>query len=290
MKVGIDSYCYHRFFGEHYPQQKPAPRSMTLEDFLRRAHELGVDGVSLESCYIDRDPGYLRNIRAILDEYKLDRIWAWGHREGLEGGSSERAYAEMIAHLECAQNIGAKVMRVVGSSRNRRNQPHGPQLERLAEMFRRAVPHAEAAGVKLAIENHIDFTADEILGLIESVGSPWLGVTFDTGNFVRLLDDPIKGMAKLAKYTYATHIKDLKVRRGAPADEWYFFSSTPIGDGVVDNEKLVRVLAGAGYEGLLAVEIDFLHPDYGDDEDAAVALSIQRLRAIADATIPETAA
>jgi sugar phosphate isomerase/epimerase len=106
-------------------------------------------------------------------------------------------------------------------------------------------------------------------------------VTFDTGNFVRLLDDPIKGMAKLARYTYVTHIKDLNVRKGVAADEWYFFSSVPVGEGIVDNTALVRLLAAAGYTGLLAVEIDFLHPDYGEDEDAAVAQSVQALRRIA---------
>jgi hypothetical protein len=50
----------------------------------------------------------------------------------------------------------------------------------------------------MAIENHIDFTTDEMLRLLTDVNSPWLGVNFDTGNFLRILDDPIKGMAKLA--------------------------------------------------------------------------------------------
>jgi hypothetical protein len=69
MKVGIDSYCYHRFFGEVYPQQSDPGRRMTLEDFLRRARQLQVDGVSLESCFVtNKDPGYLREIKAMLDE------------------------------------------------------------------------------------------------------------------------------------------------------------------------------------------------------------------------------
>jgi sugar phosphate isomerase/epimerase len=89
-------------------------------------------------------------------------------------------------------------------------------------------------------------------------------------------------MAKLAKYVYATHIKDLKVQRGAPVDEWYFFSSTPVGDGIVDNLELARLLAAVGYEGTLAVEIDFLHPDY-EDEDRAVEQSVRELRRIASA-------
>jgi len=47
MKVEMDSYCYHRFFGEVYPDQKPPAKNMTMQDFLKRAKELNVDGVSL---------------------------------------------------------------------------------------------------------------------------------------------------------------------------------------------------------------------------------------------------
>ena len=49
----------------------------------------------------------------MLDEYNLDRVYAWGHPDGLEGGKSEKAYEEMVASFEYAQQIGAKVMRVV---------------------------------------------------------------------------------------------------------------------------------------------------------------------------------
>ena len=95
------------------------------------------------------------------------------------------------------------------------------------------------------------------------------------------LDDPIQGMEKLAKHVYATHIKDLKPQRGVAVNEWYFFSSTPIGEGLVDNQRLAQILKDNGYEGFLAVEIDFLHPDYNNDEDQAVADSIKELKKIA---------
>jgi 3-oxoisoapionate decarboxylase len=290
MKTGIDSYSYHRFFGEVYPQQLAPPRSMTLEDFLRRAHDLGVGGVSLESCFLPRlDAAYLAYVGGLLDEYNLERVFAWGHPDGLEGGTNQNAYDEMIRCFDGARSIGANVMRVVGSSLRFRNQPHGPQIERLTRMFRDAVKVAEEYGIRMAIENHIDFTADEMLNLLTAVDSPWLGINFDTGNFLRLLDDPIKAMAKLAPYVYATHIKDLKVQKGVAADEWYFFSSTPVGEGLIDNRKLVQLLARAGYSGLLAVEIDFLHPDFGDDEDAAVARSVAELKRLADWAVDSAA-
>ena len=54
MKIGIDSYCYHRFFGEVYPQQKKPAKDVTLEWFLKRAHELKVDGVAIEPPLVSR--------------------------------------------------------------------------------------------------------------------------------------------------------------------------------------------------------------------------------------------
>ncbi len=290
MKVGIDSYCYHRFFGEVYPQQSSPPRGLSLEDFLSRAKELGVDGVSLESCFFPRfDSSYLTSIKSLLDEYGFDRVYAWGHPDGLEGGLNEGAYDDMVHGIERARAIGADVMRVVGSSLMFRNQPHQPQLDRLTRMFSEAVKTAEKYHVRLAVENHIDFTSDEMLRLLTAVDSPFLGINFDTGNFVRLLDDPIKGMEKLAKHVYATHIKDLKPQKGVAADEWYFFSCTPVGDGIVDNLQLARLLSRVGYQGFLAVEIDFLHPDYLGDEDSAVAQSVRELKKIAAAVEMETA-
>ena len=281
MKVGIDNYCYHRFFGEIYAQQKDPGRRITIEWFVDRAKQLGVDGVSLESCFFPGfEPSYLDGVKSQLDAAGLMRVFAWGHPDGLEGGKSKTAYQEMVEMIPHARRLGADVMRVVGSSLMFRFENHQEQIERLTGMFREAVRVAADHGVKLAIENHIDFTSDEIVQLLDQVDSDHLGVNFDTANFARLLDDPVKGMRKLAPRVLATHIKDLKVNAQASVDDWFFFSSTPVGDGFVDNLALARLLKEAGYKGFLAVETDFLHPDYAD-EDEAVAQSVVALKKIA---------
>ncbi len=282
MKVGIDSYCYHRFLGEVYPHQKAPDKQMTMEDFIKRAKELDVDGVSLESCFFPRfDDSYLSEVKGMLDENDFDRVYAWGHPDGLEGGKNEAAYDEMVDHIEYANAIGAKVMRVVGSSLMFRFEDHGPQIEKLSRMFTNAMKIADKYGIKLADENHIDYNADEMLELIHNVNHPNFGINFDTGNFMRVLDDPIQGMEKLARFTFSTHVKDLKINPQAAVNDWYFFSCTPVGDGIVDNQKLAQLLKDANYEGFLAMEIDTLHPDYNDDEDAAVAKSVAELKRIA---------
>ncbi|MCF7942948.1 MAG: sugar phosphate isomerase/epimerase [Spirochaetia bacterium] len=282
MKIGIDNYCYHRFMGEVYPEQKKPEKTMTMDDYLDRAHELGVDGVSLESCFFPSfDKDYLSGLKKKLDNYNLDRVFAWGHPDGLEGGKNARAYDEMLEMMEYAQAIGAKVMRVVGSSLMFRFENHTVQIERLTEMFKDAMKVADRYGLKLADENHIDFTSDEMLTLIENVNHPNFGINFDTGNFMRLLDDPVSGAEKLAKHVFATHVKDLKPERGQDVRNWHFFACTPVGDGLVDNQRLAQILYDNGFDGFLAVEIDYLHPDYQDDEDDAVAKSIKVLDRIA---------
>jgi sugar phosphate isomerase/epimerase len=285
MKVGIDSYCYHRFFGEVYPHQNQPAKQITLEDFLDRAKQFGVDGVSIESCFVQQkdDQGYLASVKDRLDDFQLDRVWAWGHPDGLEGGTNRQEFQEMLRTFKHAEQIGAKVMRVVGSSLMFRFEDHQEQIKRLVGMFREAIAVAKDHNLKMAIENHIDFTGVEILQLLEEVDSPYLGLNFDTGNFARLLDDPIKAMEKLAPFTLATHIKDLKINKEAAVDEWYFLSTVPVGDGFIDNLALARMLHKAGYQGFLAMELDTLHPDYNEDEDAAVAKSVKALRNIAAA-------
>ena len=266
LKVGIDNYSYHRFFGEVYPGQVAPDKNMTTADFLRRAKDFGVDGVSLESCFIQSfEADYLKDLKKTLDDYGFDRVWAWGHPDGLEGGKNETMLDDMIEHISYAKAIGADTMRVVGSSLAFRFEPHGPQLAKLTEMFKEAVKVAEEMEVKMAVENHFDFDSDEFLKLIEDVGSDYFGLTFDTGNFMRLLDEPVKAMEKLGKYVYATHIKDIKITPNTPADEWFFFSSVAVGDGYINMPQLAEMLKDLDYQGLLAVELDFPHPEVGTD-------------------------
>ncbi|MEJ2447551.1 MAG: sugar phosphate isomerase/epimerase [Anaerolineales bacterium] len=279
LKVGIDNYSYHRFFGEVYPDQVAPEKDLTTEDFLARAKELGVDGVSLESCFIKSfEDDYLKDLKKTLDDYGFDRVWAWGHPDGLEGGKNEPMLDDMIEHIAHAKTIGAPVMRTVGSSLAFRFEPHEPQLRKLTEMFKEAVKVAEDLDVKLAVENHFDFDSDEYLRLIEDVGSDYFGLTFDTGNFMRLLDEPVKAMEKLGKYVYATHIKDIKINKGVAADEWFFFSAVAVGDGYINIPEMAKMLVDLDYSVLLAVEMVYPHPEVGTNEDAAVEKSVKYLQ------------
>ncbi len=69
MRVGIDSYCYHRLFGEVYPGQQIPEKELSFEDFLSKLENLNVDGVSLESFFLPNfESAYLKSIKDYLDE------------------------------------------------------------------------------------------------------------------------------------------------------------------------------------------------------------------------------
>ncbi len=282
LKVGIDSYCYHRYFGEFYPEQTAAGSSYTMEKFLDRATELGCEGVSLESCFFPEfGDTYLSQLRTKLDQFGFDRVYAWGHPDGLEAGGNLAAKHEMIEHIAHAKAIGAPVMRVVGSSAVFRFAPHEPQLKLLAEWFREAAITAESEGVKLAVENHIDYNSDEILHLIEEVGSDAFGVNLDTANFLRVLDDPVEATEKLAPHVFATHVKDVLPTRGVKVNHWNYFSSVAAGEGLIEIEKIAQILSENNYQGFLAFETDMPHPDYTDREEQMIEQSIAYLKGVA---------
>jgi sugar phosphate isomerase/epimerase len=280
MKIAIDSYCYHRYFGEIYPGLQADPgRTMTVWDFLKRARKHGVAGVSLESCYLPGfDDAFLGKLADTLDDYGFDRVWAWGHPNGLSSGTDQAAARDLLQHLAYAQRIGARVMRIVGGSRRTRPKSWAVHKRRLSGMLKKLIGPAEDHGVVLAIENHIDMTADQMVDLITTVDSYWLGVCLDTGNNLRLHEDPLTVAERLAPFARATHIKDIGVRAGDPCD-FSFWPSVPLGEGLVDIGKVVGYLKRARYKGLLAIEVDFLHPKYGE-EDQAVAKSVKHLQGL----------
>ena len=280
MKIGIDSYCFHRYFGEVYDNQQDPGERITCEEFLNRAIDLGVAGVSWETCFFERDDEeYLKGLKEIMDRGGLECIVAWGHPAGLEGGENVAAIADMEKHHKTCRIMGTDVLRMVGSHYGLRNTPHRPQMERLMTILKDPVKRAEDAGIKLAMENHFDFTCDEMLEMFETIDSPCFGMTFDTGNALRYGDDPVAAAGKLAKYIFAIHFKDVAPLEGGNEEDWFYYACTPVGSGVIDVPALVAALDGAGYDGLWAIEFDYLDPKYGDEQTALVQ-SVEYLRSL----------
>jgi len=280
MQVGIDSYCFHRYFGEVYNGMQREPGvSWDVFDFLDYAESIGVDSVSLETCFLPAlDRLFLTDLKQRLDDGAFKRMLAWGHPAGLEAGANRDALEDLRRHIPLARQLGASVLRIVGSGGLPQNVSHEREMATLIAWLKDASATAAENGVRLALENHNDFDSEEMVRIVAGVGSKFFGVNLDTGNLLRVFDDPVAGSRRLAPYTIATHIKDIAPSRGSPS-EFAFWPSCPLGQGIVDLPAVVRALKDAGYQGPLTIEIDLVHPDWAHvPEETIVRESVAYLR------------
>lgn len=278
MKLGIDSYSFHRFFGETYSGLEVDPgERITALDFLDYAVAQGVEAVSLESCFLPAgDRSLTTTLRNRLDTLGLDRVWAWGHPRGFHSGSAPEALDSALTSLADAEAVGAKVMRICAGGRGTRPDHWALHKAALLGPLKELLREAESRNIVLAVENHIDLLTDEIIDLVETLASPYFGICLDTANNLRLYENPKHAIRRMAPYARATHIKDIIALDSNPHTIG-FWPSVPVGDGLIDMRMVLDELARAGFAGVLAIEIDYLAPGYGD-ERAALKKSISFLR------------
>jgi sugar phosphate isomerase/epimerase len=104
------------------------------------------------------------------------------------------------------------------------------------------VPILDKYKFPVAIENHKDWTTEEHLAIVKTYSSEYLGILFDFGNNIALLDDPVEQVEKLAPYILSTHVKDMGLEMYA---EGFLLSELPLGEGMLDLARIVRTIRAA---------------------------------------------
>src|SRR5438874_7552123 len=105
--------------------------------------------------------------------------------------------------------------------------------------LREATIVAEQARVNLAVENHQDLASEELLWLCESIGSPRLGITLDTGNALATAEEPLDFARRVAPYIKNVHLKDYWIYL---SEEGYRLVRCPLGQGVINFRALFDIL------------------------------------------------
>lgn len=241
MRVGVDTYSYHRLLGEIRPgEQDPGERfARGSLDAIAHCRQLGVDAISLETCFLDPagslDVGQLRG-----EAGPLELVLAWGHPEGLGFGEIPGALDDLERWIQLAPRLSCSLVRlVVGSQRLRRDDLVHDQIARTVPPLCAAARVASAAGVELAVENHADLRAAELCELLERVGDPVVGVCLDTANALRVGDDPLDAAMVLAPWVRMLHLKDCTGHDGSPTGP----RSVPYGQGVVPLEAVLDAVS-----------------------------------------------
>ena len=140
------------------------------------------------------------------------------------------------AQLVYAKEAGAKILRTVCLSGRRYENFHSQaefqHFKSIAiNSLRLAEPIVRKHKIKLAVENHKDWRAEEMVELIKLIQSEWVGVTLDFGNNISLLENPMEVIKTLAPYSFSTHVKDMGVQE---YEKGFLLSEVPLGQGIVD--------------------------------------------------------
>ena len=112
---------------------------------------------------------------------------------------------EIRKWIEVAHKLGAGHIRIFGGE-----APAGASLEQAADwavsVLGRAAEESGRRGVILGLENHGGITAraETMIGILERVDSPWVGINLDTGNF---LQDPYRQIEACAPYAVNVQVK-----------------------------------------------------------------------------------
>lgn len=282
MQVGIDSYSYHRRYGETRAGERPLLDRWPVgpAPVVAHARSLGVDALFLETCYLEEPESYADALAADAAPVRVG--FSWGHPwpdgrfHGLDGGRSWGAELELARWIEAAARLGHSVLRITGGSpASRGDEPAEVLVERLTGPLRRAAGHASDAGVRLALENHGDLTAADILTLLDRVDSPALGVCLDNVNLIRVGDDELEATRELAPAALLVQLKDY-----LPGDPtvWGGPICTALGEGIGPLPEIIAILDRSGFEGPVCVELASLG-DGPVDELVLIERSIEWLRA-----------
>jgi len=114
------------------------------------------------------------------------------------------------------------------------------RLEEAARSINEVRNEAADLGLKFAFENHAgDTRSEEILALIDEVGSDTLGVMIDPGNAVWALEDPMKHLEILSPHILCSSVRDYMVW---DSEDGATFQWTPIGEGMMDVQTYTRTL------------------------------------------------
>ena len=270
VKLGVSSYSFWHFRGEKYP----------IETVIDRASAWGVQGVEVLHRQMEsEETAYLHRLKRHAFVNGVDLVCLSIHQNFVYPDPETRRQhvAHTIKCIQLAHEMGIPAIRLNSGrwgtveSFDRLMELRGdePPLPGHTEdeafawciaATEQCLQAAEKYGVLLALENHWGLTREPegVLRIVDAIGSPWLRVMMDTGNFLEAPYDRLERLAPRAAYVHA------KTYYGG--GEWYTLD--------LDYPTIAEILAKADYRGYVSLEFEGK-----ENAETAVPKSLSMLRA-----------
>ena len=234
--TGCCAYSYRKYL-EHGP--------MTMEDFILKAVELGIDGVDMTTYYLkSTEPSYLLSLRHFAFRHGVPFSGAAIGTDMCQADPPKRAVevAKIKKWVDATELLGASHLRVFGGE-----IPQGATDEQgiqwVVETMQAGCDYAATKGVTLGIESHGGITskASNIIAILRGVNSPYAGCNLDISNFPT---DEYAQIEACIPYATHTHIRDRFTKSKQP----------------IDLDRVWQMFAQGGYQGFMSAEYE------GDEE------------------------
>lgn len=246
IKLGMHTYTLHLSglgeswgFESHHVYEK----TIDLMGLMDLAVEWELDGLHVTNVDLERrDPERLAEVKAAAEERGL----YLEYNVSFNAPCDPRVNSTVKDALLTAQAIGADLVKY--SLDIKRPRPvygtcfHPDVMRQLCDRyneFKANIPLLEDYGLQLAIENHCDTYADEVIWLIEQLDHPMIGACLDTINSLMVLEGPEETVKKLAPYSFCCHFCDNKVVVDANGTHSI---GVAIGKGDIDCAKVLKTI------------------------------------------------
>jgi sugar phosphate isomerase/epimerase len=214
---------------------KKIPGFENALQMLRHCESIGAGGIQVGSRDWSQDfSGQVRDFRESKELYLEGSIQLPQNDQDLD---------RFIVETKSAMEAGAQVLRTAClSGRRYENFETGQAFEEFKQnaikSIERAIPVLEKYQLKLAIENHKDWTVIDLLLLLKHFDHELVGVNLDTGNNISFLENPMYVIESLAPYSFTTHLKDMGIKN---YEDGFLLSEVPLGAGQLDLKQIVAI-------------------------------------------------
>jgi sugar phosphate isomerase/epimerase len=222
-----------------------------VEPMVHNGRELLSEAGYFHSCSMDDDPHFVKDV---LDEYGV-------RASGLSAHTPLMRPEISVPYLEKAIRFAATLRAPVVNT-DEGIRPEWVSLDEAWGIMKYTLTTvlrvAERYGVAIGIEPHqsISKTTEGLLRIANLVDHPLLRVNYDTGNAFLAGEDPYAGLKAVLDRVVHVHAKDISIQHAE--EEKGKVTGTPVGcacgDGVIDWARVVDILNGFEFDGVLSVE------------------------------------
>ena len=244
-RIGLAAYSFRSFF-RHSDRgpigNVPDDRRISMLDFVSYCSDQGLDGAEVTSYFFDSlEKDYLLSLKrhAFVRGVALSGT-AVGNNFCLPKGERRDAEIKMVKEwIDRAAIMGTPHIRIFAGTPGDLSFKEARAL--CVESTKECCDHAGERGVFLGLENHGGIVAerDVLLGIVDEVNHPWLGINLDSGNFHT--DDPYRDLELCAPLAVNVQIKTEMKPKDKPAEP-------------MDMNRIASILKKSGYQGFVVLE------------------------------------